>query len=80
MMQFGYFYLNGRLTIYDVSLEVRQGRRVYVASLSEDPRVSFASLRAENAVMQLREYLETFKRARRQPMVSWMPQRAQTRV
>lgn len=58
MIRFGYFYLNGRLTVYDVCLEMRQGRAIYVASLSEDPRVCFGAVRAEHAVAQLREYLE----------------------
>ncbi|HEY9721999.1 MAG TPA: hypothetical protein V6D47_08285 [Oscillatoriaceae cyanobacterium] len=58
MIRFGYFYLNGRLTVYDVSVEQRHGRSVYVAALSEDPRVCFAAIRPEHAIEQLREYLD----------------------
>ena len=80
MIKFGYFYLNGRLTIYDVTPEVRQGHRVYVASLSDDPRISFAAVRAESAVYQLKDYLERTCRVPQQPVVTWLPEGAQTRV
>lgn len=80
MIKFGYFYLNGRLTIYDVTPEVRQGHRVYVAALSDDPRISFAAVRAETAVFQLKDYLERVTRGPSQPAVTWLPDGAQTRV
>lgn len=72
MIKFGYFYLNGKLTIYDVSIEVRQGHQLYVAALSEDPRISFAAVRAETAVLMLKDHLEHMSR-QRQPSVTWLP-------
>lgn len=58
MVHFGYLYLNNKLTIYDVTQEVRHGRIVYVASLSEDPTVNYASVRMETAVLQLTDFLK----------------------
>lgn len=77
MVQFGYLYLNGKLTIYDVTMEVRAGRVMYVASLSEDPGVNYAAIRLDAAVQQLTEFL--VYRARQQsvlPIDRWRsPQR-----
>lgn len=58
MVRFGYLYLNGRLTIYDVSLELRDGHPMYVAALSEDPSIHFVSPRAETAVQRLTHCLQ----------------------
>lgn len=71
MIRFGHFYLNGKLMIYDVSLELIQGRRLFVASLSEDPRVSVKAVRLENAVQQLQSHLSSAPQPRFTPRVSW---------
>ncbi len=74
MIRFGFFYLNGRLTVYDVTLECVQGRLVYVAALSEDPRIRFQAVRQENAVEQLKAYMaELAQPGHRAPSVTWMP-------
>lgn len=72
MIRFGYFYLNGRLTIYDISTEIVHGRPVVVAALSEDPRICFSAVRAEHAVEQLKVYLAELA-SRPRPAVTWMP-------
>lgn len=73
MIRFGYLYLNGKLTVYDVCLESRHGRPVWVASLSEDPRVNFSAVRAETAIQQLKEHLEYHAKYAPKPTVTWLP-------
>ena len=68
-IKFGTYYLHGQLVVYDVCLEERHGRRYYVASLSEDPRISFAAVRPEHAVEQLKAHLAHQARAH----VTWLP-------
>jgi hypothetical protein len=57
-MRFGYFYIHGQFTLYDVSLEIVGGHRVYVASLSADPAVRCLAVREEGAVAALKARLE----------------------
>ena len=76
MIRFGYFYLNGRLTIYDVAVELNHGRQVYVASLSEDPRICFRAIRIEHAVEQLKAYMQDATAPRRRARVTWLPESA----
>jgi hypothetical protein len=78
MIRFGYFYLNGRLTIYDVSVELVHGRPMMVASLSEDPRICFRAIRAEHAVEQLKAYLAQLTAQAPRPAVTWFPGSAST--
>ena len=78
MIRFGFFYLNGRLTVYDVSLEWVHGRPMFVAALSEDPRICFRAIRPENAIEQLQAYLVELTRPGRRPAVTWMPGSAPT--
>lgn len=78
MMRFGFFTLNGRLTVYDVTQEWLHGRPVFVAALSEDPRVCFKAVRQENAVAQLEAYLTDLTRPGRRPAVTWIQQGAPT--
>lgn len=73
MIRFGYFYLNGRLTIYDISTEVVHGRPVVVAALSEDPRICFQAIRAEHAVEQLKAYMTELAAQAPRPAVTWFP-------
>ena len=77
MIRFGHFYLGDKLTVYDVTLEVIQGRRLFVATLSEDPRVSFRAVRAENAVAQLKSHLaQQSPRPAFTPRVTWVEEPA----
>jgi hypothetical protein len=78
MMRFGFFTLNGRLTVYDVTQEWLHGRPVFVAALSEDPRVCFKAVRQENAVAQLEAYLTDLTHPGRRPAVTWIQQTAPT--
>ncbi|MNS04254.1 hypothetical protein D3C72_356090 [compost metagenome] len=73
MIRFGFFYLNGRLTVYDVTLECVHGRLVYVAALSEDPRIRFQAVRQENAVEQLKAYMAELAQPSHRAAVTWMP-------
>jgi hypothetical protein len=77
MIRFGYLYLNGALTIYDVSVESVHGRSMYVASLSSDPRIAFRAVRAEHAVEQLKMHLTELAHAahvaERRAAVTWLP-------
>jgi hypothetical protein len=73
MIRFGYFYLNGRLTIYDVSTELVHGRPLFVAALSEDPRICFRAVRAEHAVEQLKAYLVEVASHPNRTAVTWLP-------
>ena len=73
MIRFGYLYLNGKLTVYDVCLEMRHGRPTWVASLSEDPRVNFSAVRAETAAQMLKEHLEYQAKFAPKPSVTWIP-------
>ena len=69
MIRFGYFRLNGRLVVFDVTEEIISGHRYCVASLSEDPRVRFHAVRPTNAIEKLRQHLEQAS----QPSVTWLP-------
>ncbi|MDB5101406.1 MAG: hypothetical protein JWM80_5827 [Cyanobacteria bacterium RYN_339] len=53
MLKFGHVYLNHRFVTYDVGPELVEGRLVYVASLSQDPRVQVKASHAEAAVALL---------------------------
>jgi hypothetical protein len=57
-MQFGFFYVHGQFTLYDVTLEIVGGHRLYVASLSADPSVRCLAARGDFAVAALRAHLE----------------------
>lgn len=56
-MRFGYFYLNGRFTVYDVTIEVVGGHRVHVATLSENPVMRCLAGTPDEAVERLKQYL-----------------------
>lgn len=73
MIRFGFFYLNGRLTVYDVSTEWVHGRQMFVAALSEDPRICFRAIRPENAIEQLKGYMADRARAASHANVTWLP-------
>lgn len=69
MIRFGYFRLNGRLVIYDITEELIHGHRHWVASLSENPEIHFTAIRPVHAVENLKQYLEEAA----QPAVTWLP-------
>jgi hypothetical protein len=57
MLRFGFVRILGQLAVYDVAIEVRMGREVFVATLSEDPRFRFEAPTAEAAVARLIRYM-----------------------
>jgi hypothetical protein len=63
MLTFGHVYLNQRLVTYDVAHELVDGRLVYVASLSSDPRVRAVAARQDLAVALLMAKLGRLMRA-----------------
>ena len=73
MIRFGYFHLNGRLTVYDISTELVYGRPMFVAALSEDPRICFRAIRAEHAVELLKAYLAEHAVRPAPATVTWFP-------
>lgn len=56
MLQFGFVRIQGRLMVYEVTLEHWGGRDVYVATRSDDPRVRFSADAPAAAVAQLLRY------------------------
>jgi hypothetical protein len=56
-MQFGYFYVHGTVTLYDISTETVGGHRVHVASLSENPTVRIIGATPQAAVERLKQHL-----------------------
>ncbi|MDB5097813.1 MAG: hypothetical protein JWM80_2234 [Cyanobacteria bacterium RYN_339] len=57
MIWFSYTYVGSRLLVMDVQEDRTPGYRTFVASLSEDPRVSFRSLSAHDALARLTDFL-----------------------
>lgn len=76
MIRFGYFYLQGKLTVYDVDVDSGLGYTAYVASLSEQPGIAFRAVRPETAVARLRAYLETGMNGPVLEKVTGLPARA----
>jgi hypothetical protein len=71
MLQFNYFYIGDRLTLYDLTETHIHGQRHTVASLSENPHIHFHALRVPQAVEALKRYLQrtTFPDA----PITWAP-------
>jgi hypothetical protein len=57
MIRFGHYYLEGRLIVFDLTLEEDGGRVHYVAAWSEHPEIAFRAVRPEVAVARLRAHL-----------------------
>lgn len=70
-MRFGFFYVHGQFTLYDVATEIVGGHRVCVASLSADPAVRCLAVREDAAVAALKERLEAAAMA---PAPTWSRQ------
>jgi hypothetical protein len=67
MIWFSYLYLGSRFVVMDVQEDRTLGYRTYVAALSEDPRVCFRALTAQDALAKLAAHL-------RGPVVTFMPE------
>jgi hypothetical protein len=57
MIWFSYTYIDSRLVLMDLTETRRAGLRMFIASLSEDPRVHFLAERPEDALNTLVAYL-----------------------
>ena len=57
MITFGHFYVGSTFVVYDVAVELVNGRRRYVVSLSENPRVQFVGWEPAETVDRLRRYV-----------------------
>jgi hypothetical protein len=57
MIRFGHYYLDGRLIVFDLTLEEQGGRVLYVAAWSEHPEIAFRAVRPETAIERLRAHL-----------------------
>ena len=77
MIRFGYLYVNGKLTIFDVSKDESFGYTCYVAALSEDPAIAFRSVRPETAIEKLCDYLEHGTGAPTLSRVTWQPEQVE---
>lgn len=75
MLRFGYYFLNGKLVVYDVTLEYTQGHRHFVATLSENPKIRFTAVRPETAVQRLKDFMEFGNELPTLAGVTWMPKR-----
>lgn len=77
MIRFGFYYLKGKMVIYDLTVDTTAGYTAYVAALSENPEIAFRAVRPETAVERLREYLEYGTSQPTLERVTWMPAQAQ---
>jgi hypothetical protein len=68
MIWFSYTYVGSRMVVMDVQEDRTPGYRTFVASVSEDPRVCFRGLTANDALSQLVAYL-------RAPRITFLPDR-----
>jgi hypothetical protein len=78
MIRFGFFYIQGEMVIYDLTIDTTAGYAAFVATLSADTTIAFRAVRPETAIERLREYLE--RRAVAMPTlekVTWMPTRVE---
>ena len=58
MIRFGYFYIQGKMVIYDLTMDTEAGYTAFVATLSENTAIAFRAIRPETAIERLREWLE----------------------
>ena len=73
MIRFGFFYIKGKMVIYDLCLEDVGGHTMYVATLSESPAIAFKAVRPETAIERLREWLHHGTLQPTLEKVTWMP-------
>lgn len=57
MIWFSYTYIGSRMVLMDLTETRRAGTRIFIASLSEDPRIHFQAERPEDALNTLVAYL-----------------------
>lgn len=78
MIRFGFYYLKGKMIVYDVTVEYLQGHRQFVATLSECPSLRFTAVRPETAVESLKDFLAFGKELPTLANVTWMPPRIES--
>lgn len=57
MITFGHFYVGTTFVLYDLDVETVNGRRRYVASLSENPGVQFVGQDPVETAGRLQRYV-----------------------
>ncbi len=73
MIRFGFFYLKGKMVIYDLTVDTEAGYTAFVATLSANTAVAFRAVRPETAIDRLREFLEYGTLQPTLEKVTWMP-------